>query len=251
MKMTFIGSGGMGTLDNFHSNILLENKLGKKLLLDCGADAKRSLHEIGLSYLDITDVYISHLHSDHIGSLEWLAFCTKFDPRCDKPKLIISRFLRGEMWSKSLSGGLQSLQNEINDLNTYFKVESVAKNGTFVWSGIDFQLVQTVHIMDGFSLVHSFGLMFYINGTKIFWTSDTQFCPEQIKDFYNSADIIFQDCETSPFRSGVHAHYDDLKTLPEEVRAKMWLYHYQDGPLPGEIDDGFLGFVAKGQVFNF
>jgi len=31
----------------------------------------------------------------------------------------------------------------------------------------------------------------------------------------------------------------------------MWLYHYQDGELPAAVADGFAGFVAKGQVFEF
>ena len=82
-------------------------------------------------------------------------------------------------------------------------------------------------------------------------TTDTQFSPEQIKNFYDMADLIFQDCETGEFESGVHAHYEKLKTLPEEFKKKMWLYHYQDGGLPDAKADGFLGFVKMGQVFDY
>lgn len=39
--------------------------------------------------------------------------------------------------------------------------------------------------------------------------------------------------------------------MPEDIKAKMWLYHYSDGDLPDAKQDGFLGFVAKGQVFTF
>jgi hypothetical protein len=53
----------------------------------------------------------------------------------------------------------------------------------------------------------------------------------------------------------VHAHYDDLKTLPDEIRKKIWLMHYQ--PVMPIIDlqkrardDGFAGFVEKGQIFD-
>jgi hypothetical protein len=31
----------------------------------------------------------------------------------------------------------------------------------------------------------------------------------------------------------------------------MWLYHYQDGPLPDAKADGFAGFVNQGQTFEF
>ena len=116
---------------------------------------------------------------------------------------------------------------------------------------VEFQLIQTVHIMDGFSIVPSFGLIFTINGIKTFFTTDTQFAPEQLKDFYEMADVIFHDCETAQFESGVHAHYTKLKTLPEKFRRKMWLYHYQDGELPDAPSDGFVGFVKRGQVFDY
>lgn len=82
-------------------------------------------------------------------------------------------------------------------------------------------------------------------------TTDTQFSPEQIKNFYDMADLIFHDCETGEFESGVHAHYNQLKTLPEKFTKKMWLYHYQDGELPDAKADRFLGFVKIGQVFDY
>jgi hypothetical protein len=64
------------------------------------------------------------------------------------------------------------------------------------------------------------------------------------------ADVVFHDCETYPFKSGVHAHYDDLVTLPKEQKAKMWLYHYGPDPKQNANKDGFCGFVQKGQTFE-
>lgn len=73
----------------WQSNFLLEfdtaNKRGKKgepyrLLLDCGSDARHGLAALGLTFLDIDGVYISHPHSDHIGGLECFALMTLFAP---------------------------------------------------------------------------------------------------------------------------------------------------------------------------
>mgnify|MGYP001025512325 CR=1 FL=1 len=61
----------------------------------------------------------------------------------------------------------------------------------------------------------------------------------------------FHDCETSPFPSNVHAHYNDLKSLPKNIKEKMWLCHYNDGDKPDCIKDGFAGWVQQGQVFDF
>lgn len=252
MKITFLGVGTHGTENlNYHSNMLLEVD-DKKLLIDCGSDIKYAMKDAGESYKDIDDVYISHLHGDHAGGLEWLGFKRFFDPDTDKPNLFISRDLSSDLWNRTLSGSMRSLQGIVAEMDTYFNVNKIARNGSFSWQGINFRLVQTVHIMDGFSIIPSYGLLF--NTTKtVFITADSQFCPHQIKDFYEMSDIIFHDCETLPYKSGVHAHYEDLKTLDDETKEKMWLYHYQDeNPYDDKdtLEDGFQGFVKKGQVIN-
>jgi len=251
MKLIFAGSGSAFTMKNYQSNMVMESDQGHNLLIDCGSDARFSLERLGIKYPQIESVYISHLHADHIGGLEWLGFATKFDPRCSKPHLYISRFLRSELWHNSLSGGMLSLQGEVADLDTYFEVYTIPQNKSFAWEGVEFQLVQTVHIMSGFHIMPSFGLLFTINGVKTFLTTDTQYAPEQIQDFYEMADVIFHDCETMKVESHVHAHYTKLRTLPEHYKRKIWLYHYQDGELPDAQADGFLGFVQMGQVFDY
>lgn len=253
MRLTFIGSGSAFTVggNNYHSNMLLENDKGKKLLIDCGSDARLALKELGLSYRDIEDVYISHLHSDHCGGLEWLAFSKKFDPECNKPNLYICERLIKPLWTTSLAGGLSSLQTEIATLSSYFHVHPIKENKTFIWNELELRILQTIHVISGFKIVPSFGLLFTVNNLNIFLTTDMAFCPVQMKSFYEISDIIFHDCETSPRKSTVHAHYEELLTLPEQIRKKIWLYHYQPGTLPDAVKDGFRGFVTKGQCFDF
>ncbi|CAN5445907.1 MBL fold metallo-hydrolase [soil metagenome] len=253
MKLIFLGSGSAFTVgnNNYHSNMLLVSDSGKKLLIDCGSDARLSLYEQGFSYADITDVYISHLHADHAGGLEWLAFSNKFDSKSRKPKLHISDTLVTTLWNHVLRGGLCSLQDEVAELSSYFDVEAIKVDNRFSWEGIEFQLVQTLHICNGCHTVPSFGLFFRINTKWIFITTDTQFTPELLLPFYQQADVIFHDCETSKPASGVHAVYDELNTLDPSIKAKTWLYHYNPGPLPKAVHDGFAGFVKKGQMFEF
>lgn len=253
MKLTFLGAGSAFTVgnNNYHSNMLLEDEPDKLLLIDCGSDVRLSLHELGLSYRDIQNVYISHLHADHAGGLEWLAFTTKFDQTCKKPNLYVCERLVSDLWYKVLSGGLSSLQGETANLSTYFHVHPIKENSAFIWNKTKIHIVQTMHVMAGFTFMPSFGLMFKVDGLTVFITTDTQFAPHQINQFYNMADIIFHDCETSPNKSGVHAHYEELLTLPNPIKKKMWLYHYNPVPLPNAIKDGFRGFVKKGQCFDF
>ena len=253
MKLIFIGSGSAFTVgsDNYHSNMLLQDDAGQILMIDCGSDARLALFDLGLSHKDIHDVYISHLHADHVGGLEWLAFTSRFDNGCVKPNLYINEALVKPLWETSLAGGLNSLQTEIASLSTYFNVFPIKDNAAFTWNGIEINTLQTMHILAGYAIVPSYGLIFKVDGVKVLITTDTQFAPHQLTDFYAVSDVIFQDCETAKIKSRVHAHYEELITLPPEIKQKMWLYHYNPGDLPDAVEDGFKGFVKKGQVFDF
>lgn len=261
MKLTFAGVGSAFTDQRYYqSNMVITADSGKRLLIDCGSDARFSLGELGCTNMNVgqwvDSVYLSHLHADHIGGLEWLGFCTYFNPDSPKPKLYIVDTLIDSLWD-SLKGGMRSHEGVCLTLDSFFDVKAIQINQSFEFEQIGFKPIQTVHIMDGMRIVPSYGLLvdrFLTHrrtGGKIFITTDTQFCPRQIESFYKWADIIFHDCETYNFKSGVHAHYDDLRTLDKETKGKMWLYHYGPDPKQDPKQDGFLGFVTKGQTFDF
>jgi ribonuclease BN (tRNA processing enzyme) len=254
--ITFLGSGsafyvGSRLGENWQSNVLITSPSGRRLLIDCGTDIRFSLKEQGLTAADVDDVFISHLHADHIGGLEWLAFSTRFSPLKRKPHLWAHQSIVRDLWSHSLKGGLGSLEGEDANLHSYFDVHPIRENKGFTWEGVYFQLVQVVHIMDGHKISPSYGLLFTLGETRIFFTADTQYAPSQISQFYRSADLILHDCETSPYQSGVHAHFEQLRSLPDEIKRKMWLYHYQPGEKRNSNEEGFAGWVEKGKTFTF
>lgn len=253
MKITFLGSGGAFTTTNYHSNILIEEN-GHKMLFDCGSDIKFSLLEQKISPLDIEAIYISHLHGDHIGGLEYFGFLNYFmkvKKGGERPVLFGDEYIIHDLWEHSLKGGMRSLQTIDANLNTYFNVYKIGSNDrSFYFDELKCKLVQTIHIVADTTFVKSFGLMITTPmQNKVFITSDTQFAPVQICDFISMSDIVFHDCEISEYMSGVHAHYNHLKTLPPEIKKKMWLYH-NDGKRPDAKVDGFLGFIDKGQTFE-
>jgi len=230
MNITFAGTGSAFAMRNYQTNTIIEQN-GKKLLIDAGSDIRFSLKDIGMSYMDIDALYITHLHADHIGGMEYLSFCNYFDPNATHKISLYSNYaLVNDMWNNSLQGGLQSIQAKQMRLEDYFDVHPVFPNSSFEWEGIRFDIVQSIHIMNKYAIVPSYGLMINDPDTKakIYYTGDTQFNPNQILDFYQEADIIIQDCETSPFKSGVHANFDDLKTLDDSIIKKMMLQHYMD-----------------------
>jgi ribonuclease BN (tRNA processing enzyme) len=251
--MTFLGAGSAFTVgpENYHSNILLELEKDT-LLIDAGSDLRHSLHEQNLSYHDIKNVYISHLHGDHSGGLEWLALTSHFDPNyVGQPNLYSSEKIIDDLWAKTLAGGLSTLPHKPATIDSFFNPKPIKEDGSFIWHSIEFKLVQTIHYYSNEQLMPCFGLIFTYNNTRILFTADTQYSPEHLLPLYEEADIIFHDCETTKTKSTVHPHYSELMRLPEAIKNKMWLYHYNPGTLPDAQKDGFQGFVVKGQSFLF
>jgi ribonuclease BN (tRNA processing enzyme) len=250
MKLTVLGSGSAFTTGgNFHSNFLLTSSTGKNLLIDCGSDARHSLAKRGMTNEDIDSTYISHFHADHSGGLEWLAFSSKFTPPFRKPRLLIHESLVEKIWDNQLSASLGPIGEESATLSTYFDVVPLKMN--FAWEGISCHLVQTKHVKNSGEWVPSFGISLHLGSKKIFITTDTQFVPDYFEPYYEQSDLIFHDCETTHYASGVHANYQELVTLPQEIRAKIWLYHFNPGPLADATKDGFLGYLQPGQTFEF
>ncbi len=251
MELVFLGTGSAFTVgdNNYHSNALLKMDNGKSLLIDCGSDARHSLNALGLSYKDINAVYISHYHADHSGGLEWLALARKFDPTVSKPDLYASEELIPTLWQNNLSSGLKTLDDEDATIETFFNTHHVSDK--FDYDGLKVNLIRTHHFKSNKNWMPSFGIFFKANKTSVLFTTDTQFTPDYLMPYYEKADIIFHDCETTLFRSGVHSHFDQLKTLPDHIKKKMWLYHYNPGKLPDPLSEGFAGFVEPRQVFIF
>lgn len=251
MELTFAGSGSAFTVgdNNYHSNLILTSNKTSYLLIDCGSDIRFSLYELGLTYRNIDHVYISHLHADHIGGLEWLALTRLFDAETEKPHLYIHEMFIKKLWINCLCGGLGHLSEEsASNFSDFFYGHSLLDNQKFEWEGISFSLIKMLHIGQ---VMPSFGLFFNVNSTNILVTTDAQFMPDYLYPFYRQADIIFQDCETSEKKTGVHAHYSELKKLSPYIKQKMWLYHYNPGKKPDAKLEGFLGFVQRGQTFYF
>jgi len=255
MEIHFLGTGSAFCFHNYQSNLLIK-KNNHLLLVDAGGDLRFSLKDAGLCIQEIDAIYISHLHNDHIGGMEFVALFTYFNPNCQPLKLFIHENLVQTLWNNALKAGLTSVQEKQLSLEDYFNVRSVdSSNASFEWQNIHFTLIPTQHMFDGNKIIYTYGLMMHdlTSDYKVFFTGDTQFVPDMHKEAYQQANIVIQDCETSEFKSSVHAHYLDNKTLPSQVKAKTYLWHYQDNVVKDfenwqkrSLNDGFCGFVTRG-----
>ncbi|MBU2490535.1 MAG: MBL fold metallo-hydrolase [Proteobacteria bacterium] len=259
MKIKMLGVGSAFTTQAYYqTNLLITAPSGKNLLVDCGSDVRFALAEAGVNGPDmagkIDAVYISHLHADHVGGLEWLSFLTYFSPGRHHPAMFCEERTMHNLWERTLHGGLFCVQRKCMHLSDYFECYPVKENGSFTWEGLGFEMVCLPHVLGGYADHFSHGLRIFLPGASVpavFMTTDTRFAPDLVLAAGSDAGLVFHDCETGPVESDVHAHYRELITLPPSFKEKTWLYHYQPDPPQDPRADGFAGFCVKGQEFDF
>ena len=260
MKITFLGVGSAFSRKYANSNILLESG-PVKLLIDCSHSAPRALERLGLSLKDITHVFITHLHADHIGGLEEYAFQAKLFYN-KKPILLSTKTLLHRLWHASLRGGLEFFeetpgQSQALSMEDYFEPTPVPAQAWFSIGtnpGIRVFPHPTNHVKG----MECYGLEIeeLPGGRKnrFFFSGDTKFDAEFIKRGVASSSLVFHDCQLYDLgrqnEQGVHASYRQLQILPDDVRRRIWLYHYEDTPLPNAKKDGFAGFISELQSFE-
>lgn len=249
MKLTFLGHGGaFATSKEGNSNAVLTVN-GKNLLIDFGVVSNYVWREEwGKGFNDIDAFFISHLHLDHC-CLETAFFHRYFLPllgknqQIIKPRLFAAPEVINEIW-EHLKPSMGLYRNEVLHITNFADCHSCSN---FEFERVKLELVKNNHIRSSFGEKNAYGLFFTLNGTKIYWSSDSSNI--NIK-YIRTADIVFHDCETLNQKSGVHAHYLDLRKLPQDLKSKMWLMHYSPNKLKPTAD-GFAGFVTKNQEFIF
>lgn len=236
MRITSLGHGNaFSGMKDGNSSFLIEHN-GKKMLFDCGTLTPYILRdEMGINFHDIDAIYISHAHADHVGGLPLILQSRYWIPKLDEegkkilPKLFCS-FLVCDEISDFLENEVRHFKN-----NSYSCLSNFIYKGMnhivnwFEWEGINFSLKPCNHVDYGYAGIKPcYGLEFEVNNKKIAITADTA----DVWDLENY-DIVFHDCEAGNYKSGVHAHLDDIiekyNEIPLEKRPKILLTHFGNG----------------------
>ncbi|GJM24747.1 MAG: MBL fold hydrolase [Phycisphaerae bacterium] len=283
LTITFLGVGGAFAKRNYQSNALIEawskspetqDAPDDNLLVDFGATGPLALYELkgvnGFEYLDddgricfpsIKRVFVSHQHADHIGGLEEMAFANRFlfaSSNGDagyRPQLISSADILKNLWDQSLKGGLGILKDKSATLDDYFDVHALSKEdaagcGFDVLEKYRFSIFSTDHLS-----VHrkydwpSLGLFLTDaeSSEAAFFSGDTKYDFKAYESMLRQSKIIFHDVQLYEQPDPVHALLSQLQEMPEDVRKKTYLYHFDDSwdePRYDCVRDQFAGFVA-------
>jgi len=240
LNLRMLGTGSAFAKAYYNTNALLETG-GRTLLLDCGTTAPRSLFELGIGLDAIDAILITHIHADHVGGMEELAFQYKFKYK-RKPILYISSALVEPLWENSLRGGLE--QEGFHTIDDYFEVRPVEVGvQTELLPGIRIELLHTSHIPGKISysvLINDY----------FFYTADMVFNRALLEQLVTErgVSVIFHDCQLQP-PGVVHADLSKLLTLPDELQKIIYLVHYDDTQPSYVGKTGYMKFIEQHEVY--
>ena len=262
LSLFFIGTGSAFAKSNFQTNLLVV-KGESHVLIDCGNLCPYALeHKYNTKSSDIRNMILTHPHADHIGGVEEMVLVGKYVTKAPI-NLIIPKPFKKKLWNESLRGGIQYSENGKMKFEDYFseiKCERIQKKPFEIYHSVlgdlDIKIFRTRHVT---SIENSYRNSQQSYGVlldeKVLFTGDTQFNEFQLRYLlskYKDIEYIFHDCDVSGYSAGVHASYDQLCSLSPDIRAKMYLCHYNEAV--NSIDaliDGFAGLAKPGVYYNF
>ncbi len=232
MQATFVGTGDAFSRRFGQTNALIESG-AVRMMIDFGHLAPQRLEDLGFSLGELTHVAISHIHADHIGGLEELAFLSRFVHR-RKIKLLIPRGLTGLLWDHSLRGGLEMVADRHGhakrcSLETYFEIGELDEG----WQSVDSLAIRPFHT-DHVPGKDSWGFVVRDEASdeRMIFGCDTRIPhPELLaepldEDFARGP--IFHDCQLgNDGAAPIHVSLAEID-YPPAVQSRVVLVHYCD-----------------------
>ncbi|MEK5059692.1 hypothetical protein BK126_20335 [Paenibacillus sp. FSL H7-0326] len=219
MQITFLGTGDMFSFEQDHNSaMILYNDT--RLIIDFPESNAKVLYKMGIKLDEIKDVFITHLHDDHINGLQQLGYYAQVFGE-QKPRLYIHEDLMEPLW-RSLEPGMRYTVQGERTLEDYFELVPLREQKPFSIGGVTYELTLTKHVPGMLSCgLYAPGLFYY--------SGDATMDSELLERIADDVQIIFYECHLQDVTISSHTHLDDIKSLPLPIQAKTLLMHYHDG----------------------
>lgn len=218
-----LGVGDTFSEYNAPSSLLLLQG-GFHLAIDCPDIYARVLREASKGAIEVRqihDVLLTHVHGDHMNGLEGLGFSKHFKEG-KRLRLHASPEVLDALWEQRLKISMGSLWTGTREQNMQF--EDYFEAHFLDWQGVNqigpfqVELKRTRHH------VTTSALKISSQGRTLGDSSDTSFDPALL-EWLSEADLIIHETNLGP----AHTPLSALLALPELLRSKLRLIHYQDG----------------------
>ena len=263
LTIFFPGVGSAFSKKHYQTNPIII-KGDDHVMIDMGTRSSQALYELGVKVSDIDNFLITHSHADHIGGLEEVMLMGRYVSH-KKPSVIINEEYQKILWEKSLRGGCSYSEESFGKFLGFEDFWNIIRPGEMkdypreTWhakiGSIDIKAPRTMHIPEhSLDWRSSFWSCGAIIDERIFFTSDSRFDPDLLLSFDKMFHFekIFHD--TQFFTGGVHASLDELATLPDDLKSRMYLVHYGDNwpSFEDKVKElGFPDLVRQWMYYKF
>jgi len=225
MRLIVTGTGDAFSNSRFGSSCLIETSAGF-IAIDCPGSPLMMYRQAAMSSgLDVDpaaihDILVTHLHCDHVGGIETMAFYRKYiAPESGRPGLWAAPAVMDRMWERLAPSmdGRQFGDTAKSKLEEYFDPGLLSVEQAVEVAGLRIQARWTRHS------VPTVGLLISDGEVTLGWSGDTEFESEHV-EWLSQADLIIHECG----QVAKHARLEELATLPTEIQDKMKLIHVPD-----------------------
>ena len=237
MRIVLLGTGAaLPDPDRCHTSILITLDNGRHVMLDCGHGATRQLMRIDVNPADVGDLFLTHLHHDHV---------------CELPFFVISSWILNRKGALNIFGpkGTQHLVSHLFEGGAFdadirargsyaarqANMEAVRPHVREYSAGVIFEdqdLRVTAALMDHIpeEVSPCYGFRIEAEGKVVTFSGDTAPC-RNILELSRGADLLIHECTfTEAFiehrrhsKVGTFAHTSpaDLGKLAVEAGVKQ------------------------------
>jgi ribonuclease BN (tRNA processing enzyme) len=227
LRLLVLGIGDAFSALHYSSCLAVEAE-GAWLLIDCPHPIRKMMREASVAagiQLDVdrlTGVALTHLHADHCSGLEGLAYYGKY-VLGRRFSLLIHPDVASRLWTGHLAGSMEFSDSHTGQLPRQFAMEdffdlfSLTESGSARIGPFEIQCRRTLHS------IPTTALLIRAAGRCLGYSADTAFDPTLLT-WLSTADLVVH--ESGAGR--VHTPYDQLASLPAELRKRIRLIHCPD-----------------------
>lgn len=183
MQLYILGSGTCVPNNNRGSSGYLLIMEESKVLFDCGNGVTWKLEKLGVNYLDIDHIFISHFHPDHTSDLIPFLFATKYPYKHKREKKLT-------VWGPiGFNDFFNSLTIPFNNWITpaHLEIKEIPVESAISFKEFGLKTIKTLHTHN------SLAYKVETTGKTVVYTGDTDYFPG-LETFANEADLLIIEC---------------------------------------------------------
>jgi ribonuclease BN (tRNA processing enzyme) len=245
MKLTILGSGTVVPSGSRNSAGYFVELPGARVMMDCGAGTVHALARYGLPWEQMTHLFVSHFHIDHIGELASLFFAFRYGMKTDRKEpftIIGPRGLDRVMDGLKMAFGSKLFEAKFPVIVRMITPGERLNLGT----ESTLSVAKTPHTEESLAVRIESG------SRALCYTGDTDYS-EDLPGFFNKADLLISECSFREPREGVrHLSVRQAARLASQAGvAKLIVTHFyfdvDEAELKAELEREYSGEVIIGR----